>query len=169
MKIFSKIGTIFNGTGEEYIEYNIRGEKKKFIDDYKGAIEEFSKAIKLKPNYEEAYYNRGMSKAKLKNYNSAIEDFTKSIELKPGYAVTHYRRGLAKYCLNDFSGALDDFNIAINLNPLYTEIYYNRGCAKLKLSKLIELRHLWQSRSETVYTLMKELRRQETAPGNHWR
>ncbi|MDA0356177.1 MAG: tetratricopeptide repeat protein [Bacteroidetes bacterium] len=40
-------------------QYYIRGITKFNLNDYKGAIADFSKAIEIYPNYGGAYYNRG--------------------------------------------------------------------------------------------------------------
>ena len=40
-----------------------------------GAIADYTKAIKLNPNYADAYYNRGVAKSNLQDYDGAIADF----------------------------------------------------------------------------------------------
>ena len=42
--------------------YVNRGISKYVLQDYQGAIADYSKAIELNPNYSEAYVNRGSSK-----------------------------------------------------------------------------------------------------------
>ena len=45
---------------KNYIE---RGAIKLYDkDDFKGAIEDLTKAIEIKPNYEDAYFDRGFAK-----------------------------------------------------------------------------------------------------------
>ncbi|MCU4139364.1 MAG: hypothetical protein MW690_001296 [Methanophagales archaeon] len=53
------------------------------LNEYEQAIEDFSKAIELNPNYAGAYYNRGIAYAKLNQHERAIEDYNKAIELNP--------------------------------------------------------------------------------------
>jgi len=69
-----------------------------------GAIQDFSKAIELSPNYTDAYISRGNAKADFKDYRGAIQDYTKAIELNPNIANAYYHRGLAKI----LSGQKDD-------------------------------------------------------------
>lgn len=57
------------------------GNSKLQLKDYIGAIADYSKAIELKPDNADAYYNRGNSKILLKDYNGAITDYSKAIEL----------------------------------------------------------------------------------------
>ena len=53
----------------------------------KEAIKDFSKAIKLNPNYALAYNNRGIAKDNLGLYEEAIKDYDKAIKLNPNYAL----------------------------------------------------------------------------------
>jgi len=83
-------------TAEDYLK---AGNTKYELKDYKGALQDYNKAIELNTNYAYAYYNRGIAKYELKDYSGAIQDFTKAIELDPNYAVTYYNRGAAKILL----------------------------------------------------------------------
>ena len=47
------------------------------LEDYRGAIDDFSKAIELNPNDGGAYYNRGLAKEALEDYRGAIHDIKK--------------------------------------------------------------------------------------------
>ena len=47
------------------------------------AIENYSRAIKLNPNYTDAYKNRGIAYREKGKYNRAITDFSTAIDLKP--------------------------------------------------------------------------------------
>ena len=54
-----------------YDEYFKRGISKNSLQDYKGAIEDYSKAIRLKADFAVAYYNRGFSKYSLQDFSGA--------------------------------------------------------------------------------------------------
>ena len=103
--------------------------------DYNKAIEDYDEAIKLDPNYFEAYNNRGLAWAKLEEYNKAIDDFTKAIKLNPKLADAYYNRGIAWYELKEYNKAIADYGKAIKLNPKLADAYYNRGIAWYELKK----------------------------------
>ena len=68
------------------MDYFNRTLSKDKLEDYKGAIDDYTKIIKLESNNKRSYHNRGISKAKLKDHRGAICDFTMAIELSPNLA-----------------------------------------------------------------------------------
>ena len=66
------------------------------MGDYKGAIEDCSKAIELDTLYAMAYYNRGIARLNLTEYENAIIDFEKAMALNPGYREALINRDIAK-------------------------------------------------------------------------
>lgn len=70
--------------------------KQQELKDYKGAIEDCSKAIKYKRRnvYPEAYYVRAQCKVELNQIQSACNDFQKALQL----GVKQAARDIQKYC-----------------------------------------------------------------------
>lgn len=60
--------------------YYNRGLNKRFLNDYTGAISDYSSAIELRPGYIKAYNNRGYARMLMENFQMAIDDFTTVIE-----------------------------------------------------------------------------------------
>ena len=92
------------------------------------AIEVYSRAIKLNPNYADAYNNRGVTYVEKGNLDHAIEDFNTAIDLKPNYAA-YNNRGSAYDKKGDFNRAIKDYTKAIGLKPNYADTYTHRGIA----------------------------------------
>ncbi|MCC5943097.1 MAG: tetratricopeptide repeat protein, partial [Balneolaceae bacterium] len=104
-----------------------------------GAIEDYTKAIELDPQYKEAYDSRGWHKHLLSDYRGAIVDYTKAIEIDPESKMSlgiYSRRALSKERLDDYRGAIADYNKIIEINPQNIRGYYNRGWAKLELGDI---------------------------------
>ena len=72
------------------------GNTKYYLGDYKGAITDYTQAIRLNPDYADAYYNRGNAKSKLGQHFAAIADYDIAIRLNPDDAGAYYNRGNAK-------------------------------------------------------------------------
>ena len=108
---FSYIAT---GYCQIAVEYVIKGVAKNYLQDYRGAIQDFSKALELNPLDTVIYVCWGFSKSELKDYTQAIQDYDKAKELNPKYADAYYLRGLAKLQLNDKNAGCLDLSNAEN-------------------------------------------------------
>ena len=113
-----------------YWDFIGRGFDKEMLGDYKGAIFEYTQAIRLEPDDEFAYHKRGIAKRKLRQYAAAISDYDTAIRLKPDYAYAYRNRGNAKAKLGQYAAAISDYDTAIRLKPDYALAYNNRGNAK---------------------------------------
>ena len=69
------------------------------------AIEDYTTAINLKPNYAEFYSNRGNAYRDKDDFHRAIEDYTTAIDLKPNYAEFYRNRGNAYRDKGDYDRA----------------------------------------------------------------
>ncbi|MCA1564604.1 MAG: tetratricopeptide repeat protein [Acidobacteria bacterium] len=65
------------------------------------AVNSFREAVRVKPDYWEAYYNMGVAYGKLEDYPQAVAAFKKTLELKPDDAQARYNLGLAYYFMDD--------------------------------------------------------------------
>jgi tetratricopeptide (TPR) repeat protein len=108
--------------------------KTKIESEKKEAIKLVNQAIKLQPNYTQAYILRGWLYSQLKNNSQALLDFNKAISIDPEYDGSYLLRASTKFALEDQSGALNDYNKAISINPENFIALENRGFAKLALS-----------------------------------
>ena len=110
--------------------YINRGIDKHGAGDFYGAISDYNKAIKLKPNDALSYVNRGVSKNEKENYQGALKDYDKAIELNPLESSAYANRGVTKHQLEDYYGAISDYTKAIKLLPSYPYSYVYRGTLK---------------------------------------
>ncbi len=90
----------------------------------------YSEAIRLKPDYAEAFNNRGIARYAKGDLEGALQDYSEAIRLKPDYAIAFNNRGAARFATGDFETALQDYNEAIRLKPDYADAFHNRGLAR---------------------------------------
>jgi tetratricopeptide (TPR) repeat protein len=117
-------------------DFNKLGINKAKERDFKGAIENFDRAIKLNPDYADAYSNRASVRHELGDDPGAIEDYKEAILLNPDCAVYHNNLGIISYNSDDYRGARVAHTRAIQLNPGYAQAYNDRGFARLRLGDL---------------------------------
>jgi len=76
-----KIAKKYFGPCQSALEYFSRGNFKKLIEDYGGALSDYNNAIAIRPTFWEAYYQRGNVLVNMNNQQMAIQDYNKAIEL----------------------------------------------------------------------------------------
>ena len=91
------------------------------------SIKHYTKAIKLKPDFPEAYTNRGNAYIVRDDYDNAIKDYNTAIQLKSDYANAYYNRGNVYNKKGKYDSAIKDYGMAIQLGSDDPHIYYGRG------------------------------------------
>ena len=108
-EISDKQDTKINLTFNNYLE---RGYVNIQSEHYKDAIDNYSRAIKIKPDDENPYHNRGLAFYYLGKYQLAIDDYNRAIKINPDSVLAYYNRGVSKwylklnYCI-DFKKSCD--------------------------------------------------------------
>jgi tetratricopeptide (TPR) repeat protein len=115
--------------------YRKRGFAYRRLNQFDKAIEDYSRAIELDPNYSRAYASRGSVYRVLKDYERAIEDFDQALKHNPKYASAYNSRSETYRLGKEYLRALEDLNRAIELEPYYARAYARRGLIHLCLQK----------------------------------
>ena len=120
----------------------IPGEVK-VVNKELGGIESFDEAIRIKPDYAEAWYDKGKVLVLLRRHMEAVKAFDEAIRIKPDYAEAWYDKGVSineawKYTnlsINDrleMGDAIKAFDEAIRIKPDYAEAWYFKGSIQLQ-------------------------------------
>lgn len=129
---------------ENEFKYLKQGREKFNQKDYKGAIIEYSGAIKINPKNPSNYNIRGNAKYNLNDYAGAMEDYSNAIELCPKekdynfpikpetISVYYANRGNSKMELKDYSGAIADYSKSYEFYMNQTALF-GSGKAKYNL------------------------------------
>ena len=109
------------------------------------AIDSYTRAIDLSPNYAEAYVNRGIARRSKGDLAGSIEDYEKAASINPKsiagnrfVAQAYSNRGYIKFNALNVDDAIKDFTIAINVDPNGYDHYYKRGLARLVNEELVQ-------------------------------
>ncbi|WP_436836061.1 tetratricopeptide repeat protein [Laspinema palackyanum] len=94
-----------------------QGETYFYMGSYKDAVEAFTKAIKLNPNYAWAIAHRGRVLRYLGLNERAAKHFKRSIDLIPEYAWSHAYLSVIYALMDQYKKAWDCLMRAIELDP----------------------------------------------------
>ena len=76
---------------------------------YERAVDQFSRAVTVDPDFVEAYLQRGILYwREIQNYHHAIRDMTRVLALDPDRAEALYTRALSYQSRGDFDQAVAD-------------------------------------------------------------
>ena len=109
----------------------------KFVSQrYEEAVQDFSKAIKTKPDYVDAYFNRGIAYEQLGMIDKAVKDYSKVIKIKPGLSEAYINRALLYKKSQKYILAISDLDKAIDLRPDFPFAYLYRADAFFEIDSL---------------------------------
>jgi tetratricopeptide (TPR) repeat protein len=91
----------------------------------------YTEAIRLKPDYADAFNNRGLARQDKGDLDGALQDYNEAIRLKPDHAYALMGRGNVRSAKGDLDSALQDYTEAIRLKPDYAEAFKSRRLARL--------------------------------------
>ncbi len=102
---------------------------------FEEAIISYRKAIELKSDYTDAYYNLGVVLSEVDRLSEAVFCYNKVIELRPDYAQAHNNLAMLSDILGKFDLAIRHYGEAINLNPDHPEVHFNLARTLIKIKK----------------------------------
>ncbi len=91
---------------------------------YARSVTACDRAIALRADYAEAYYNRGLAGREAK---ASVADFDRALELRPGFVQVLLHRGQCKLRAGDPAGAEADLDRLIAVKPELAPAFYVRG------------------------------------------
>ena len=98
------------------------------------ALDDYSQAIRLQPDFALAFANRGFTYLfEKQDHERAIKDFDEALRLDPQFASVFYYRAVARSDKGEFRRAIGDFDQAIRLKPNFAVAWRDRGQAKIAL------------------------------------
>lgn len=117
-------------------DFYVRAVSKALNKDYQGAVEDYTQAIELNPQFVEAYLKRAATRYKLNDDRGTLKDCTQALQINPNLALAYYYQGRARYRLGYAQAALEAYAQAIRLEPDQAQSYYHRGIANHDLKEL---------------------------------
>jgi tetratricopeptide (TPR) repeat protein len=123
----SAVNLIIKNHPNEPILFNICGACYSEIGPIDSAINNFKKAISLKPDYYEAHYNLAVVFQKNKQIDEAFNSYEHAIAINHAYPQAHNNIGMINLNKRELDAAVKSFEWAIAYNPNYVEAHNNLG------------------------------------------
>jgi hypothetical protein len=114
--------------------------KQQFIE----AISYFEEAIRLEPDFAEAYYNLANSLRDETRCIEAIEHYRQAVRLKPDFAEAYNHLGVVLNAQGGYAEnienyeAIENYRRALKLNPDFAEAHWNLSLVLLRTGRLAE-------------------------------
>ena len=126
-----------NKKSRDYKYFFNRAQDEFEVANYKEAILDYNKALKLSPTEICLVYSmRGNAKRNLGDLDGAIADQNKALGFDPLYIDGYFNRSSAKLKKGDFTGAIDDYTKVIQINPNDSDAFFNRAYVKNKVGDM---------------------------------
>ena len=128
-KIFTKVIYKYPPPTEHllYAAFVNRGNVSSKLYDYRDALSDYNKAIKINPCYDEAYINRGNLFEGLGFYDEALSDYNKALEINPDSIEALNNRGNLYRIIGNYEESNEDLNKTLEIDPTYDAALLNRG------------------------------------------
>ena len=108
------------------------------IDRPEEALNQLDEAVRLRPDYVEAWLSRGLVLAKLQRHPEAVAALERVLQLQPDHGVALMACGNSLAVLGRHSRALANFDHLTAREPRNVEAHFNRGNALVALGRHAE-------------------------------
>jgi tetratricopeptide (TPR) repeat protein len=119
--------------GTDHLDFQVHDLYKKGVnymsnDKLSDAIRSFELALRLDPNYVEAWIKKGYAHFHLRDYSFAISSYDMALNIDPDNHEAWNLKGLAYYKMNSYTKAIECCTKALDSNPSDGLVWYNYAC-----------------------------------------
>jgi tetratricopeptide (TPR) repeat protein len=95
----------------------------------------FLEALRIRPDYAEAWYGLGLASGKLGQKQEAIGYYREALRFKADYTLAWYALGLTQVGLGLIQEAAESFAEAVRIDPDHLDAWYNLGVVDARLGR----------------------------------
>lgn len=115
--------------------FYVKGIQQSQAKQYRQAIDSYTKAIEIAPNFIEAYLKRCEIRYKLGDNQGVLQDCYAILKVDPAVAKAYYYQGRARSRLGYTQSAIKAYTEALDRESNYAQAYYYRGLAYQELKE----------------------------------
>ncbi|WP_185154337.1 tetratricopeptide repeat protein [Fulvivirga sp. M361] len=116
------------------------GRGRCYIKEFKyhKAYIDMDRAIKIRPDYVNAYYHRSIARSQLRNNYGALKDMDYVLKHKKDFGQAYFNRGIILQRMGKYQKAKADFNKAIDLKLRSSDVFIRRGLCYYELGDRVK-------------------------------
>ena len=122
----------------DHIIPNILGAAYSALGNTEAAIEHYNKAIKVKPDYAEAYNNLGNTLSVLERREEAISSYNKAIEIQPNYSEAYCNLGNILRVFGQVEKIENNYKKSLTLEPRGAEACFGLAVIFKEAGRAVE-------------------------------
>ncbi|CAB3380082.1 Hypothetical predicted protein [Cloeon dipterum] len=129
------------------VHYNV-AKNAADLGDKQLALEEYTIALKLHPEYEQAMNNLGNLLRDGGHLNEAESLLTQAVTIRPNFAAAWMNLGIVQAGLKKYQDAEESYMTALQHRPKYPDCYYNLGNLYLEQGRHDDAYEAWRNATE---------------------
>lgn len=128
LELGSKNPNALNSRGKLYFMSNSR-------DTIQLALQDYTAAINLSPDFAEYYMNRGATYARLQSFQLALQDLMKAAQLDPNNKTVYLNRSIVFHNMGQYQNEINDINTYLSMDENNPNMWANRANSKMMLGQ----------------------------------
>ena len=110
-----------------------QGLNKLSQSNYAAALKDFKQALRIEPNFIEAYICQSLVYYYQEDYQEAIASCHQVLRINPKNVDALNNRGLNRCAMGEYQEAIADFNQVLQIDPYHAKAFLNRGYSRMQL------------------------------------
>jgi len=120
------------------VAHALSGNVLRQLGENDAAIAAYDRALAIKADYEEVYYNRGTLFHHSRQFRAALQSFDSALTVNPSFVQAHCRRGDVLRAMGQPEAAEASYRHAIALMPGNADAHFNLGLLQSNTGRHID-------------------------------
>ena len=139
-EVLTQVNQLLKRFPEATALHIIAGDANTKLKRFDTAIENYTKAIDLKPDFAVSHFNLGVVFQDKGDFELAIRSYKVALEINPGYLEAYNNIGSILHDSGDFKAAIESYEKILAIDPNYSKAHNNMGTALKELGNIFAMK-----------------------------